>query len=299
MSIGLAVYNGEEFLAEAIDSILAQTFTDFELIISDNASTDRTAEIAKEYAARDPRIRYSRNDTNIGGANNENLTVELATGTYFRLAAHDDVCAPTLLEKCLAALEANPDAVLAYTKIVAIDGHGDVMHETWLRRGLSARPSTRFRELAFKDHSCEPTYGLMRLETLRRTRLQENYVNSDRALLCELALMGRFVEIPEPLFFKRFHAKNVYVDTRARLAWFNPDWKGKVSFPNWRLLQGYVSVIRAAPIPRGEKLRCAATLVHWTLRYAHQLAKDLVVGVLMFLTPKARRFRNRHVYNWE
>ena len=78
MSIGLAVYNGEKYLAEAIESLLAQTFRDFELIISDNASTDGTAEICERYAARDPRIRYSRNTTNIGGANNENLTFSMA-----------------------------------------------------------------------------------------------------------------------------------------------------------------------------------------------------------------------------
>src|SRR5438552_4723426 len=99
VSIGLPVYNAENYLVEALDSILAQTFTDFELIISDNASTDRTREICKYYESSDARVHYYCNETNIGGARNANLTFKLARGQYFRWAADDDVCAPTLLEK--------------------------------------------------------------------------------------------------------------------------------------------------------------------------------------------------------
>jgi glycosyltransferase involved in cell wall biosynthesis len=108
VSIGLAVYNGEAYLKEAVDSILTKRFTDFELIISDNASTDRTEKLCRAYAAQDERVRYHRNPTNIGGANNENQTCANGSGQYFRWAAHDDVCAPTLLEKCVAALDENP-----------------------------------------------------------------------------------------------------------------------------------------------------------------------------------------------
>src|SRR5262245_40295511 len=121
VSIGLAVYNGEEYLSDAISSILAQSFTDFELIISDNASTDRTEEICKTYADMDSRIRYSRNETNIGGVNNENLTFRLSKGKYFRLAAHDDVCDPKLIEKCVEVLERDQDVILCQTAIVNID----------------------------------------------------------------------------------------------------------------------------------------------------------------------------------
>src|SRR5262245_52473779 len=94
VSIGLAVYNGGQYLAQAIESILGQSYADFELIISDNASTDETETICRSYVARDERIRYSRNATNIGGARNENLTTTLARGRYFRWAAHDDYLEP-------------------------------------------------------------------------------------------------------------------------------------------------------------------------------------------------------------
>jgi glycosyltransferase involved in cell wall biosynthesis len=84
VSIGLPVFNGEKYLAEALDSILSQTYRDFKLIISDNASTDRTEQICREYAAKDRRIRYYRNEKNIGAPKNFNRVFELSSGKYFR-----------------------------------------------------------------------------------------------------------------------------------------------------------------------------------------------------------------------
>jgi Glycosyltransferases involved in cell wall biogenesis len=124
VSIGLPVFNGEKYLREAIDSILAQTFTDFELIISDNASTDRTEEICKEYEAKDPRVRYYRNELNLGAAPNYNRLVELSRGEYFKWACHDDLCAPEFLEKCVEILEQNSPIILCYTRTLIIDENG-------------------------------------------------------------------------------------------------------------------------------------------------------------------------------
>ena len=124
VSVGLPVYNGERYLRLAIDSILAQTFEDFELIISDNASTDHTEEICREYAARDPRVIYIRQPRNRGGAWNFNHVVELARGEYLKWAAHDDVLAPTFLKECVAALDRLPGTVLASPRTVKIDESG-------------------------------------------------------------------------------------------------------------------------------------------------------------------------------
>ena len=115
VSIGLPVYNGERFLARAIDSLLAQDFVDFELVISDNASTDGTGEISRDYAARDPRIRYHRNERNIGAVGNFNRTLDLASGEYFKWAAHDDWCAPQFLGRCVEVLDDDPSTVLCFT----------------------------------------------------------------------------------------------------------------------------------------------------------------------------------------
>ena len=111
VSIGIPVYNGGRFIKEAIDSILAQTFEDFELILSDNASTDETEEICKEYATLDRRIRYYRNEENLGAAKNYNRVFELSNGEYFKWASHDDLCAPEYLERCIAALCPPPPGV--------------------------------------------------------------------------------------------------------------------------------------------------------------------------------------------
>jgi glycosyltransferase involved in cell wall biosynthesis len=124
VSIGLPVYNGERYLRESIDSILAQTFQNFELVICDNASTDATARICEEYTERDPRVRYFRNARNIGGINNANLTFERSRGELFRWAAHDDVCAPTLLERCVQVLDERADAVGVYPGTINIDEDG-------------------------------------------------------------------------------------------------------------------------------------------------------------------------------
>lgn len=298
VSIGLPVYNGDEFLEKAIESILGQSFTDFELIISDNASTDKTALICQTYAARDARIRYYRNATNIGGANNGNRTFLLAQGEYFRWAAHDDLCAPELIAKCVAVLERDPHVVLCYTQTVNIDQQGQILGTTSLNRAASDSPHRRFHDLAFRNDYCEPSYGLMRSEILRRTRLEQDFTGSDRVLLCELAFYGKFVEIDEPLFYKRHHPKNTYLDWRARMAWFNPDWKGKITFPNWLQFLNYLSAIKQGPLSAREKLFCYAIMLEWVMVHGKSMAKDLAVAALMATHSKEWR-KNVYSYNWE
>ncbi|NES80204.1 MAG: glycosyltransferase family 2 protein [Moorea sp. SIO2B7] len=124
VSIGLPVYNGEKFLKQAIDSILAQTFKDFELIISDNASTDKTEQICREYAAKDKRISYYRNNENRGAAWNFKYTFDLARAKYFKWAAHDDVCATNFLASCVEVLDNDPSVVLSYPKTIFTKADG-------------------------------------------------------------------------------------------------------------------------------------------------------------------------------
>ena len=115
LSIGLPVYNGENFLAESIESLLGQSYEDFELIISDNASTDDTEDICRTYAEKDPRIRYIRQRHNIGSAPNHNFVIEQAGGDLFKHASHDDLYARDLLKLCVAALDEHPQVVLAHS----------------------------------------------------------------------------------------------------------------------------------------------------------------------------------------
>ena len=256
VSVGLAVRNGADYLVQAIESILAQTFTNFELIISDNASTDNTEDICRYYAQQDTRVRYLRNPCNIGGTNNENQTFRMARGEYFRWAAHDDVLAPTLLAKCVAVLDEYPDVALCYTETVEIDQNGDTIRFVAQHKGVADEPHRRLHQLIHRDHQCEMIYGLIRTETLGTTRLLQPYPDCDRTLLCELAMRGRFHEIPEPLFYRRYHPANIILDWRERMAWFRPGTEGKITFPYWLLFFDMYRTLHRVPLPLAEKARC-------------------------------------------
>src|SRR3989337_590294 len=116
VSIGLPVFNGEKYLRQALDSILAQTYQDFELIISDNASTDKTQQICREYVKKDSRIRYYRNKRNLGATRNHNRVFELSCGEYFKWASHDDLLAPEFLSRCVSVLDQDHSIVLCHSK---------------------------------------------------------------------------------------------------------------------------------------------------------------------------------------
>lgn len=300
LSVGLAVHNGENYLDEAIRSILAQTFTDFELIISDNASTDGTAAICQRYAATDQRIRYHRNPENIGGANNENLTFRMARGKYFRLAAHDDVCEPRLFERCMAVLQARPQVVLCYSQCQEIDERGQRGKLISRNHANSSDPVARFAALALARDFCEETYGIIRSDVLAKTRLQQNYTGSDRTLLSELAIHGPFHEVQEPLFLKRFHEKNRYTDWRARMVWFSDDLAGKITLPFWMQFFDYLTTIRRAPLDQGQRLRCYLVMVRWLGVFGKNMAKDLAVAAYMAVhSERWRREKHKRARIWD
>ena len=207
VSIGLPVYNGERYLSATIDSILAQGFADFELIVSDNASTDRTGEICRDYARRDARVRYFRNERNLGAGPNYDGCFHRARGTYFKWAAHDDCLAPDYLAKAVAALDAAPDAVLCTVGITEIGPDGEALraYANSFPGVTSPDPAVRFGAVIHARHQCEDFFGLYRRAALVGSGLHDNYSGSDRVLLAEMALRGPWVSVPEPLFLHREH----------------------------------------------------------------------------------------------
>lgn len=291
VSIGLPVYNGEEFLEEAIDSILSQTYEDFELIISDNASTDLTEKICRRYAAQDARIVYSRNAQNIGGMNNANLTFRRSRGEYFRFAGHDDRCAPTFLERLVTELDTRPDITICYSATVQIDGQGDEIGVCYPTEGTAVTAVGRFRELVLSPNPGGAIYGLIRSDILRQTSLLRSYTGSDWALLCELAMRGPFHLVPELLFFNRFHDRNVYKDSRGRMAWARPDLakSGRPTFPYWLRLGQYLKVVASAPLSLGDRASCAATVLRWGRMKWRSLGWDLGLAALMVTHGKEWR----------
>jgi glycosyltransferase involved in cell wall biosynthesis len=281
VSVGLPVYNGENFIVESLDSLLAQTYTDFELIICDNASTDRTEAICRDYAARDPRVRYHRNETNIGASANYNLTFEMARGDYFKWAAHDDLCAPTYLERCVEALERDPKVVLAYTQAQAIDGEGNVVKVYPGKQHFSSpSPRVRFYEFVLDPHPVVAVFGVMRREVLGRTRLIGKYAGSDRPLLSEMSLLGKFHEVPEILFYYRFHEAQSWGGNKspqAQQAWYDPRRAGKTTFPQWRLLREHIRSIERSPVGLKDRASCYLYMGYWMLKNRRRLGNNLLL----------------------
>jgi len=279
VSIGLPVRNGERYLEAALDSLLAQTFTDFELVISDNASTDATPSICRAYAARDARIRYSRLETDIGGFPNHNRVVELSVGEYFTWGAHDDLRAPDHLAQCVAVLDQDPGVVLCFSPVQQIDEHGEPLPgRPFLANVVSHDPSERWRELMFGGWVYDPIYGLIRREVLRRTGLLKPYADSDRVLLGELALYGRFHRLEGALFFRRIHAgqsTRAFPSRRARVAWFAPDRAGDIAFPVIRQSMEWFRIITTVPVPWRVRLRGAQAAIRWALDYRHVMRDEL------------------------
>ena len=205
LSVGLPVYNGQNYLAESIEALLGQSYEDFELIISDNASTDDTADICHHYQKDDPRIRYFRQEHNIGGAPNHNFLVAQARGELFKWASHDDLYGRDLLKRCVDALEEFPHVILAHSWTALIDASGAITKA--VRYGLAtSSPSApeRFRSMLYEVGG-DDDGGVIRMEVLRRAPLLASYYHSDRTLVAGIALYGPFYQVPDWLYFRRDH----------------------------------------------------------------------------------------------
>jgi glycosyltransferase involved in cell wall biosynthesis len=227
VSVGIPVFNGERFIGGAIEAILCQDFDDFELIISDNASTDRTGEICLTYQEGDGRVRYSRCSVNIGALPNFNRVFSLARGEFFKWLPCDDRCHPSMLRKCMEMFDRRPESVvLVYPQCEWIDEAGRVqgrMHEDV--RTNSRRSHTRLRQVLLNRTSAQALLGIIRSRTLSRTRLRRPIIMDDCVLLAELALHGQFCELQESLMQVRVHPGNSYSSgkrSRELMEWLDP-----------------------------------------------------------------------------
>jgi glycosyltransferase involved in cell wall biosynthesis len=288
LSIGIPVFNGERYLAAAIQSVLDGSFTDFELIISDNGSTDATEEISRAFAAKDDRIRYLRSATNIGPNPNFNRVFRAATGTYFKWLAYDDLCGPDMLARCVEVLDGDPSIVLCSARYMEINENGDRLGEQPYRINLtSTKPHVRLGELMCTSRGHPILYGVIRTATLRRTRLLATYRGSDRALLAELTLHGRLWEIPEILWSSRDHpARSPYVRTTAGF-W---DSRRVPTLPPHMASSAHLArVLATAPISRRERLSSSLTLVSCLVRRSGELVPALGRELLEVAQTVVRR----------
>lgn len=296
ISIGLPVYNGERYLSEAISSILNQTYKNFELIISDNASTDSTKEICESFSKKDKRIKYYRAEHNKGAAWNFNNTFHFSSGEYFKWAAHDDIIAPDFLHRCTQIMDEDPSIVLCHSEIQIIDDNSEVIkghqHSSeninqYLKNIGRYEPHLRFNDLIQYAHPCIEIFGLLRRDILSRSPLIAGYIGSDRNLLAELALRGRFYRIPELLFYSRMHDdRSIKIENKISLRrWFNPKDKSTVVFPSWKNGYEYLKTIKRAPISLKQKLNCCFHLFRWAYTYRRRFFYDVKLA-LKSVSPK-------------
>jgi glycosyltransferase involved in cell wall biosynthesis len=268
LTIGLPVYNGAKYLAESLESLLGQSFTDFELIISDNASTDGTGEICRRYEKQDSRVRYFRQPRNLGLAPNVNFIVSQATGELYKEAAHDDLYARSLLERCVAALDEYPQVVLAHSWTAKVDGSGQVTeaYEYPLTTAAPRAPE-RFRSMLF-DSGGDDDYGVMRMDVRRRIALMGSYHHADRTMTTEIALYGPFYQVPDWLYFRREHpGQNGAAPLRRRCANMDPRRANRWRHPAARLygeyVWAYVRAVWRAPLSVADRAECYRHLAHW------------------------------------
>jgi glycosyltransferase involved in cell wall biosynthesis len=269
LSVGLPVYNGESYLAEALEALLGQTYENFELIISDNASTDSTADICHRYEKQDSRIRYVRQPRNMGGAPNHNYVVQQARGELFKWASHDDLYARDLLKCCVDVLDELPHVVLAHPWTATIDDSGTVRAVEYSLATASSSAPERFRCLLFANGG-DDTEGVIRLSVLRQTPLLASYHHSDRTLSAELSLYGPFYQVPDWLYFRRDHAdraEKAFKSVRTWCANLDPRRADPLRHPAIRLyaeyIGGFAAAIRRAPLSSAEKRECYSYLVRW------------------------------------
>lgn len=281
VTVGLPVYNGADYVGGAIGSVLAQTFDDFELLILDNASTDRTEAICRAFAAADPRVRYERRPDNVGAAGNYNGCVERARGRYLQWLCHDDLVAPTFLERTVAVLDGRPDVALAQGRTRQIDEDGEPLppgpgDNVFIDRRGHRRLGAPAADLATQDRAADRfvdvmtrmirnfhIFGLHRVDVIRRTMLHQPIYGSDRNLVAEVALYGKFHEVAEDLFFKREHAGHSLAipSAEGRAKWLDPTARADL-FPHLRLHRLNAQAIFRAPIPLSDKIK----LLRWVGR---------------------------------
>lgn len=278
VSIGLPVYNGEAQVGRALDSLLAQTHEDLELVISDNHSTDATESICREYAARDRRVRYVRSDRNRGVAWNFNQTFRLAGGRYFKWASSNDIHEPSYVERCFRVLESDSRVALAYPRTRMIDDDGAVIRDYEDRLDLPwPDPARRFRAFLARVGLCNALFGLTRPEMLRQTRLLRDWMGADIVFLGELTLHGTFVEIPEVLFNRRQERANMERN-KSLQSWqefFEPGGSGKVPMSTWRHQFEYLMADFRSPISPRDKMRVAGTIARNCVALRRDLAMEL------------------------
>ncbi|HSL57415.1 MAG TPA: glycosyltransferase family A protein [Acidimicrobiales bacterium] len=292
LTIGIPVRNGENYLERALETLLAQTFTDLEVLVADNASTDATCDIVRDAAERDPRVHLHRHEANLGAAPNYNFLADHARTELFKWAAHDDEYEPEFLTACVDALDADRGAVLAYTATVDIDAEGRVI-------GPADEPpradhpdvAVRFGEL-LRPRQAFQIFSVMRTPVLLATGRHRLFPDGDLVTIAEMALHGRFAFVDRPLFRRREHpdrSMRKLRRARDRVAFFDTSRADAITWPTYRLGWEYLGAVRDAPLTPAEKRACVLKMGGWVRCYAPDLLRGGARSTSLLLGQLAHR----------
>jgi len=295
ISVGLPVYNGEAYLDEAIQSVLSQVLADLELVICDNASTDRTMEICRRHAGSDRRVRYLRGKVNIGANRNYNLAARLARGTYFKWMAADDRMRPDFLSRCVTALLNDRTVVLVTPEFCDIDEHGTVTGGYPYDLDLTAAsPVDRFARLMCTSQGQRLLYGVMRRDALLETRLLADFYGSDRPLLAKIVLRGRVVVLPGIGWESREHPGRS--PHHRATAGSRGGGAARDGLVHLKIAAVMLDGIARSPLSNRERITCVRRLAGCIYRRRERLAsaiaaevRDLVLGICTGLSVRGGR----------
>ncbi|NES21023.1 MAG: glycosyltransferase family 2 protein [Symploca sp. SIO3E6] len=272
VSFGLPVYNPQEaYLRQILDSLLAQDIEDIEVVISDNVSDNGTQKICEEYTIRDPRVRYHRNETNIGQIDNFNQVLELAQGKYFRWIGADDWLETDYARRCVEVLETEEkkDFIGVTTYYDVTYNNGQRYYREYQGEHLdSPLPYVRFRRMVWFMNAdfgfIDPIYTMMRREALLTTRLLQHIPSMDQVLAVELSLLGCFAHVPACLAHRRW--KDFGKIPKEQLyKEYSPKQYKKVSKSDLYVSKAFLSTVWRASISSWQKLLCLWPVVNFTV----------------------------------
>lgn len=292
VSVAIPTYNCEAFIGQSVESLLGQSYGDFELVISDNASSDGTEEVCRAYAAVDRRVRYVRRTDNVGGPGNFRHVFSLCRGEYHKWSTADDYWHPEFLQEAVAELDCHADVVLCYPMTRLIDAEGRTIEDYADNLDLSDEsPRRRFRELYERIGLCNAHLGLIRREAMQKTRLIAGHKASDVDFLAEMALLGKFKLLPDVRFFRRYHPTSSSwerADASHQKAYYDPKNQFNLGIDTWRRFAFQFDMVRRSPIGWADK---AALFTYLGRRMRHK--RDVLWRELMAQArPGAARVRN-------
>jgi len=279
VSIAMPVYNCAPYIAQSVESLLGQTFGDFEFVISDNASTDGTEEICRRYAAQDSRVRYVRRSENIGGPGNFRYVASLCSAPYLKWSTADDHWHPSFLHEAVLVLDQRDDVVLCHPKAQLIDAQDRMLTNYDDRLHLmDESPRTRFRRLYGEIGLCNAHLGLIRRHALGKTRSIAPHKASDVDFLGEMALLGKFYLLPDIRFFRRIHEDSsswARESDEHQLRYYAPASRNTPAFGTWQRLRFQWTSVWRSPIALADKLALSNDLGRWMRHQRASLSREL------------------------